>query len=116
MHCHGVQNAQLAIVARVQNYEAQLEEALQKLPEQVADAYQNRRSGAMELPGSEKWIIPSGIQNEHEFRASVQEAMGSKESHNLSTIGCAVSLQCLQVPLRHDISSTSSEVESEVDE
>ena len=68
IHAYGPENGPLELVKRISAFEAELDKLLASLPESRRLAYLSRQKGAMELPGSERWIFPPVIRNEDEFR------------------------------------------------
>ena len=66
--CHGADQAQLGLIQRISQFEAELETKLQLLDPERRACYCKRRTDAMEEPGSEKWVFPMAIENENAFR------------------------------------------------
>lgn len=65
-------------------YISKLEEdrarALSRLDEELQGLIQSRQEEAAEEPGSEKWIFPSSIYDEEEFRKRVEDEIASSNS------------------------------------
>jgi len=74
VHCFGPDEGSLQLVKRISAFEEDLEAKLATLSEERRAAYIARRSGAMELPGSEKWIFPCAITDEAKFRSRTANA------------------------------------------
>ncbi|BDA43030.1 hypothetical protein COCOBI_04-0400 [Coccomyxa sp. Obi] len=76
VHLHG-SRAQLALIDRIAELEAQHAALLGQLPEQTRQKFRRRHAEASEAPGSGNWIFPQPILDEASYRQQFADAGSS---------------------------------------
>lgn len=80
IHLYG-REAQLHLVQRIADFEQQHAVLFAKLPDKVQALVKFRQQEAASVAGSEKWVFPSPIIDEHKFRADTADASDDEGLH-----------------------------------